>query len=260
MENIVDVLDVNYPLMVLLRSKAPGTYSHSKNVASMLKSLAGPLGLNAELLDICGHFHDIGKTVSPRFFSENQTDDDKNPHDLLEPWMSYKLISAHVGDTTQILINDPNIPRKAIEICSQHHGTCIMKFFLMKSETGNDENYRYKATRPQSLEAAILIICDQIDATSRSLDQAGKLKDIDGLVEKTISELIDDGQLDEVEFTFGKFRIIKKILKQELASQFHKRVDYDDAIMNKEEEVIDDATKPRKRKITQPHSELEIIS
>jgi len=216
-----------------------------------LKALAGPLGLDAEVLDVCGHFHDLGKTVSSRFFSENQTDDDKNPHDALEAWVSYKIISAHVGDTTQILINDPNIPRRVIEICSQHHGTCIMKFFLMKSKTKNVENYRYKATRPQSLEAALLMICDQIDATSRSLSQAGKLNDVDGLVEKSINDLIDDEQLDDVEFTFGKFREIKKILKQELAAQFHKRVDYDEALKGE----VGENGKAGKRKTIVPDEE-----
>ena len=243
----IDVLDSNYPLMVLLKEKTPGTYNHSKNVASMLVAVGGPLGLDIETLKIAGHYHDIGKSVSPRFFSENQTDDDPNPHDDLEPWMSYKLISSHVGDSAQILINDPNIPRKVIEVCSQHHGTCIMKFFLWKSESKNIENYRYKATRPQSLEAALLMICDQIDATSRSMAQAGKLDDIDGLVEKSINDLIDDEQLDDVEFTFGKFREIKKILKQELAAQFHKRVDYDDAVVEDEEKKIVKRKSPKEK-------------
>ena len=235
----IDVLDSNYPLMVLLKEKTPGTYSHSRNVAGILEAIGTELELDVQVLKIAGFYHDIGKSVSPRFFTENQTDDEENPHDELEPWMSHKIITSHVSDTAQILVNDSNIDRNVIEICTQHHGTCIMKFFLKKSKSKNPDNYRYKAKKPQSLEAALLMICDRIEATSRSLDQAGKLDDIDILVETSINELIDDEQLDDVEFTFGKFRQIKKILKSELAAQFHKRIDYDKDV----EEI-----KPTKRK------------
>lgn len=246
-EMVVDVLDSAYPLMVLLKEVIPGTYNHSKNVASMLEAIGTELKLDVQALKIAGFYHDIGKSVNPRFFTENQTEDEPNPHDDLEPRISHKIITSHIGETTQILINDPNIPRKVVEICSQHHGTCILKYFFNKSKaekpSTNPDNYRYKTKTPQSIEAGLLMIVDQIEATSRALDQAGKLNDIDGLVNGVIEELSEkEKQLDDFDISFPKIRAIKRILKHELAAQFHKRIDYDQA--DSEEPVKG----PKKRK------------
>lgn len=258
MENNIDVLDNNYPLLLKLKEGAPGTFSHSKNVASLLETIGVGLKLDIELLRICGYYHDLGKQLFPKLYIENQEESDNNPHTELEPNISYKIIHSHIGDTVQILINDPNIPRKAIEIISQHHGQTIMKSFYRKSKLKNPDNYRYKTTKPQSIESALLMITDQLEATSKFLSQTGKLNDINGLVENVINELINDEQLDNVEFTFGKFREIKKILKNELTANFHKRVDYDEAI-DEEDEKEGKSRKSRKsRKRRKPREDKDV--
>lgn len=230
-ESKLDVLDVNYPLMIRLKEKAPGTYSHSKSVAQLLEAVAVNVGLPEHNLMVAGYYHDIGKIVLPDMFTENQTDGTENPHHKLEPRISLRYITAHVGDTAQILINDSHIPVEVIRWCTQHHGTSVVKSFYWKRKKENDttreNDYRYACERPKSLEAALLMICDILEATSRSLVQAHKLTDIPDLVDRVIQELEKDEQLDDVELTFGKLRVIKDVLRKELSAQYHKRLDYE---------------------------------
>jgi len=246
-----DVLDNNYPLMIRLRERAPGTYSHSKAVANLLESVAVVTGLPEHMLKIAGFYHDIGKTVAPRMFTENQSDGEDNPHDVLSPRVSLRYITAHVGDTAQILINDSNIPRDVIRWCTQHHGTCVTKaiYWKRKKENGEakEDDYRYPGQKPECLESALLMVCDILEATTRSMSQAGKLDDIDQLVEQVLQDLEQDEQLDDVELTFGKLRMIKSVLKRELAAQYHKRVDYEKPVEIKEK--VESIKKPRKKKI-----------
>jgi cyclic-di-AMP phosphodiesterase PgpH len=239
MSSKTDVLYKDYPLMVILREKTPGTWSHSKNVVNLLESLSGELDIDIDTLRIAGMYHDIGKTVKPRFFSENQGDEDPNPHDELECYISWRFITAHVGDSTQILINDPNIPKEAITWVSQHHGDSVLAGIFRKSESANADDYRYRCSKPSSLEAAVLMICDKVEATAQALNQAGKLDDHGSLIDKIIRDLEDDEQLDLL--TLGQLRKIRAVLKGELMAQFHKRVEYPD----EEEEK---ATTPRRRR------------
>lgn len=232
-EDTLGILDNNYPLTLMLKKKAPGTYSHSAATAALLKQLAIALDLDEFKLTIAGLFHDIGKTVNPKVFTENQTtDEDRAFHSELPSHVSLKYITSHIGDTAQILINDPGISQlpNVIRWCTQHHGNSIVQYFYNKDkecmEDVNPDNYRYSCTRPECLEAALLMICDILEATAKSLSQANKL-DVNELVERVMLNLEVDGQLDDVEFTFKKLRIIKVVLKEELAAQYHQRVDYD---------------------------------
>lgn len=227
-----DPLDSNYPLMIMLREKAPGTYSHSKAVAALLEAVAVATGMHEESLVMAGYYHDIGKTVAPHMFIENQAEGEDN-HKGLPPEVSHRYITAHIGDTAQILVNDSNIPAEVVRWCTQHHGTCVAQYFYRKAKRTknkpNKDTFRYSCTKPESLSAALVMICDILEAKCRALSQAGKLEDIGVLVEETIQELEQDEQLDDVELTFGRLRTIKNVLKKELAAQYHQRVDYDKA-------------------------------
>lgn len=222
----INVLDANYPLMTILREKAPGTHAHCKAVSSLVETVGRELGIESDYLKIAGMYHDIGKTINPEYFSENQTNGN-NVLDGLDPWFAYRIITAHVGDTAQILINDPSVPRQVIEWCTQHHGTTVVKYFFKKSGSNSIDNYRYKCKRPTSLEAGLLMICDHLEARSKAMNQAGKLDNVENLVDLAINELMDDEQLDEITLKLGALRQIREILKRELRSQYHKRVDYD---------------------------------
>jgi len=167
----VDVLDVNYPLMVFFKKTASGTHSHNRTVGTIVESIARALDFEPERtqdLKIAGAYHDIGKTSQPSIFTENQQEDSDSPLDALDPAVSFQLLAAHVGETCHILINDPNFPRHVIEWISQHHGNSQQKFFHHKAlkaltskgvsdkeareQLGN--TFRYKTSNPSSLASS----------------------------------------------------------------------------------------------------------
>jgi len=222
-----DLLDSTYPLLQKFREICPGTYKHSQNLASMVEGIALSLGLDVTKMKVAAQYHDIGKICNPKYFTENQLDDE-NPHDELKPFVSYNIITRHVSDSVMLLINDSNFPRDIIEIISQHHGQSVLTYFFKKSGTDVEDNFRYRTPKPTCIESAILMICDRVEAMSRSLIQAQKFDSTD-VIEGTINGLIDDGQLDDVYMRLGDLKKIKEALAKELEGTYQKRVDYDKA-------------------------------
>ena len=229
------LLEPTYPLLVHFKEACPGTYKHSQAVMTMVETVSLELGLDVLFMKVAAQFHDLGKMNNPEYFTENQLDDE-NPHDGLDPWMSYQIISRHVPDTTNILLGHHEFPRELIEVVSQHHGNSLLKMFLGKSETDDESKFRYRCNTPTSTESAVLMICDHVEATSRCDYQHGKL-DPTAVIDSTIAKLLDDGQLDNVTMKLGNFKKIKKALAKELEGSYQKRVAYvDDEVEVKEEE------------------------
>lgn len=232
-DQIVDILDLNYPLLVKFKEAAPGTFAHSKILSELLEKIGNALGLNSRKLKIVGFYHDIGKSITPILYSENQPAN-FNPHDNLEPWVSFALVSGHVAHTVQILLTDPNIDREIVDICSQHHGTTLASCFFMKSggEAENENAFRYATQRPQSFEAALLMMCDHLEARIRSEITSGKITNkegIENLIDVVFNYLVDDNQFDDVAIpSFRVLRKLKVILKLEFSELYkdHKRIDY----------------------------------
>ena len=228
-----NLLDSTYPLLQEFKSKAPGSFKHSQALVSMVESVSQGLELDVTFMKICAMYHDIGKSVNPIFFGENQLDNE-NPHDGFDPWMSAQLLTRHVSDGVNILLNDGNFPREIIEVISQHHGNDVLKFFYDKKvkaqEEGADQiivdSFRYPCTKPQTVEAAVLSICDQVEAMSKSHVQAGKF-DPNKVIATSINGLLDRGQLDDVSMKLGHLKKIKVALAKELEGIYQKRVDYD---------------------------------
>lgn len=227
-EGLPLLLDSSYPLLVTFREKCPGTYKHSQTVMSMIENLASSLSLDVNFLRVAALYHDVGKIFNPKYFTENQLDGE-DPHKDLDCKISYEIITRHVSDSAMILLNDPNFSREIIEIISQHHGTTVLKYFYKKAKgrkgKKDSNNFRYKCSNPNSLESMILMICDQIEATSRSLVQTGKFDPIK-VIDNTINGLISDGQLDDVVLHLGDLKRIKESLGKELEGIYQKRVDY----------------------------------
>lgn len=224
------IIDPSSKLMTRFKELAPGSYKHCQNVSTLLDAIAKELGLDVNLMRACGMLHDIGKIFNAKYFTENQ--DETNVHDDLEPMVSFQLISRHISDTCLILSQQPEIPKKLIQIVSEHHGDSVIVPFYKKAneKTRVDEShYRYKSSKPQSMESAVLMIVDAVEATSRSmaasglLDEPGSRKE---LVDKTVDRLVDDEQLDEL--TMGAVRRVKAVLTSELDAVYHKRVTYPD--------------------------------
>jgi uncharacterized domain HDIG len=214
------LLDSTYPLLQKFREICPGTYKHSQAVSSIIEGVALALGLNVIKMKVMAQYHDIGKMFAPKYFTENQMEED-NPHDKITPVISHSIITRHVSDSVAILINDHNFPRDIIEIISQHHGTSVLQYFFDKSGKGVEDTFRYKTAKPRCIESAVLMICDRIEATSRSMLQTNKFDSIT-VIEKTINSLIDDGQLDEVIMRLGNLKKIKESLVKELEGTFQK--------------------------------------
>jgi putative nucleotidyltransferase with HDIG domain len=221
-----DFLEGDFPLMEKFRELAPGSYRHSQNVANICESIAVELKLNPDFMRVCALYHDVGKMINPMYFTENQ--DDTNPHDELEPKVSYQIISRHLSDTVAILLNY-DFPIEVMKAVSQHHGDTVIKYFFDKSKAKNDTAYRYRCSKtPETDEAAILMIVDSVEATARSHASNGRLEtaeDRHHMIEDTINRLVDDGQLDSMRI--GTLKVIRQILYKEIDSTYHKRVSYD---------------------------------
>jgi hypothetical protein len=164
---------------------------------------------------------------NPKYYTENQLEDE-NTHDNLVPYVSYLIITSHVASTAHILLNDENFPRDLIVVAAQHHGTSVMEYFFDKSGEKDENSFRYQGTKPNCVESMILMICDCIEARSRS-DMQNKKFDPAKIISETIDELMEDGQLDEVTMKLGDLQLIKEALAKELEGTYQKRVDYSKA-------------------------------
>ena len=225
-----DLFDIKSPLLERFREIAPGTFRHSQNVSLLCESIAVELDLNIDLMKTAGMYHDIGKMNAPEMFSENQSGED-NVHDKLDPSISYQIITRHVGDSIVKILQLPDFPDKVrlMDIISQHHGNTILRFFYKKSKSKVDDTYRYKTPAPGSIEAAVLMICDSVEATARSLDSNDKLGDVKdrrAVINTTVDRLTQDYQLDDIKV--GDLRKIKTLLHKEMENIYHKREAYGD--------------------------------
>ncbi len=234
-DELLFLLDSSYPILKKFRETCPGTFKHSQALSAMVEGVSISLGLDITFMKVAAHYHDVGKMFNAKFFTENQLEDE-NPHEKLDPKISFQIISRHISDTALILINDGNFPVEIIRIACQHHGTNIMKYFFEKSGTDVEDHFRYKGETPRCVESAVLMICDSIEARSRSEIQAGKGKlNPTHIIEDTINSLLSDGQLDDVVMRLGDLQKIKDALATELEGTFQKRVDYKKASEEKEE-------------------------
>lgn len=224
--NLKDLLESNYPLLQKFRETCPGTFKHSQALMGMVEGIVISLELDVSFMKVAAMYHDIGKIFNPKYFTENQLQDE-NPHEKLDPLISFQIISRHTSDTAMILMSDDNFPRDLIQVACQHHGQSIMKYFFEKSGSDIEDLFRYKGEKPKCVESAILMICDSIEARSRSEIQAGKGEfDPTYVIEDTINTLLSDGQLDDVVMRLGDLQKIKDALAKELEGTFQKRVDY----------------------------------
>jgi hypothetical protein len=215
------LLDSTYPLLQKFREHCPGTYKHAQTLSSLIEGVAIALDLDVNFMKVAALYHDVGKMFNPKYFTENQLDDD-DPHKNLDPRASYEIISRHVSDSVLLLVQDSNFPRRVIDIISEHHGNSIIKYFFEKSETDNENAFRYKCSNPTEIESAVLMIVDHVEAKSRSFDDF----DVVDLVDGTLNELLDSGILDNVTMKLGHLKRIKHALYTELQSTYKKRVSY----------------------------------
>ncbi len=227
--SLLELSDLNQPLLRQLGLQAPGTYHHSLIVGSLAETAAEAVGADPLLARVGAYFHDIGKLQKPDYFVENEGAQGSR-HDQLSPSMSALIISAHVKDGVE-MAEEYNLPRAVVDIIEQHHGTSLMEFFYQRSQETNgeapptEEMFRYPGPRPSTREAAIILIADAVEAASRTLPEPSPAR-LHALVHKLVMKKLLDGQLDDSPLTLTDLTKAEKSFVRVLTAIFHSRVRY----------------------------------
>ncbi len=226
---LFELTDFNSPLLKDLANKAPGTFAHSMTIGSMVENAAMNIGANPILARVGAYYHDIGKTIVPEGFIENQLDN-INIHESMSPKISADLIREHVLGGIE-LGEKYDLPDEIIDFIPMHHGTMVVKYFYEKAkelygeDNVNENDYRYEGPKPNTKETALLMLADAAESAIRSMDEPTPEK-MENYINNLITIRIEDGQLDEAPITFNDIRNIKKSFLSILISQHHKRIRY----------------------------------
>jgi putative nucleotidyltransferase with HDIG domain len=226
---LFELTDFNSPLLKELANNAPGTFAHSMTIGSMVEKAAITIGASPLLARVGAYYHDIGKTIRPEGFVENQLDN-KNIHEDLSVKESVDLIIGHVTNGIE-LAKKYNLPNEVIDFIPMHHGTMVIDFFYNKAkELYGEQNvdindFRYPGPKPNTKETALLMLADASESAVRSMEDPDPEK-IENYVNNLIKMRIDDGQLDDSPLTFDDIKKIKESFVSILLSQHHKRIRY----------------------------------
>jgi len=225
---LLELSDLNHPLLKRLALEAPGTFQHSLNVGNLSEAGAKAIGGNSLLARVGTYYHDIGKMDIPEYFVENQLSV-KSKHESLTPSMSAIILAAHVKKG-RVLGEEAGLPDDVLNFIEEHHGTMLMSYFYDKAlKQGNDsssrDKFRYPGPKPQTRETAISMLADAVEAASRTLDQPTPAH-IDNLIQRIFNDRFQSGELDECPLTLRDLAKIKEAFAQILIAAFHRRVVY----------------------------------
>ncbi len=241
---LMELAHPSRPLLRKLIREAPGTYYHSVAVGNLAEAAAEAIGADALLLRVAAYYHDIGKTIRPAFFTDNQMGRE-NVHDELDPYISAQIIIDHVREGIK-MARAAGLPEQIIDFIATHHGTGLVRHFyqqaLQRYDNVDERDFRYPGPRPQTREQAILMLADSVEATVRSKAQHGKLittrngessdrsandaVTLDELVQSIIDARVREGELNDAPLTMRELRQIKTVFVNNLQSIYHPRVDY----------------------------------
>lgn len=227
---LLELADMDHPLLRRLSQAAPGTFNHSLQVATLAEAGAEAIGANGLLARVGAYYHDIGKIHKPAYFVENQSGG-TNRHEKLSPAMSLLIIVAHVKDGVE-MAREYALPTSLIHFIESHHGTTLVEYFYHAAKRSRDERqqpeeieFRYPGPKPQSKEAAVVMVCDAAESACRALADPTPTR-IEQLVQKLVSKRLLDGQFDECEITLNELRIVEEAVTKALASIYHGRMAY----------------------------------
>ncbi len=241
---LLELSNSNQPLLKRLMIEAPGTYNHSILVGNLAESAADEVGADPLLVRVASYYHDIGKLKRPYFFIENQSSPD-NPHDNLQVSLSAMILTSHVKDGIELL-KENHFPWEIIDIVEQHHGTSVLSFFYKKAlenaenaSSVRQDDFRYPGRKPQTKEAALVLLADVVQAAVQSLvgDERNK---IEAKVREVIKSKVDDGQLQECPLTFKDIGIIANAFLMVLSGFNHQRIEYPEDVAKEVGAVIDE--------------------
>jgi cyclic-di-AMP phosphodiesterase PgpH len=239
---LLELANLNTPLLRELMIQAPGTYHHSIIVGNLVEAGAEAINANPLLARVAAYYHDIGKIKKPLYFIEN-LGSHENRHDKLAPSMSALILMSHVKDGVE-LATESGLGAPLVDIIRQHHGTTLIKYFHDKAQNKKDagpqvdeRDYRYPGPKPQTREAALIMLADAVEAASRTLAEPTPAR-IQGMVQKIINNVFIDGQLDECELTLKDMHNIAKSFNRILAGIFHHRIDYPEPAFKEREREL----------------------
>ena len=225
LSKLLKLNNLTHPLLLRLSTEAPGTYHHSALVADLSSKAAKAIGADSLLCRVASYFHDIGKLKKPELFVENSKNGQNNQDlDLFE---NAKSIKNHVEDGIR-LAKDAHLPQTIINLIAQHHGTSLCSYFYDLAQSKGTKgikkvDFRYKGPKPQTKEAAIIMLADALEAKTRVKDNSSSIKD---LVEETFADKINDGQLDESTLSERELFKLKQSFIKTLESMAHQRIEY----------------------------------
>jgi len=245
---LMELANLNQPALKDMILKAPGSYHHSVLVGSLAEAAAEEIGANPLLARVAATYHDIGKMTKPEYFVENQESRD-NRHEKLSPSMSALILASHVKEGAEVA-REHRLPRRVVNIIKQHHGTRLITFFYNKAkemedpsvQTVDKKDFRYPGPKPQSREAALIMLADAVEAASKVLTDPTPAR-IRGLVQKIINDIFIDGQLDESNLTLRDLHQIARSFTRTVTGILHHRIDYPQI-----QSGADDRKRDRKRK------------
>jgi len=227
--SMVELANINKPLLKELSEKAPGTFQHSMQVSNLATAAASKIGANASLVRTGALYHDIGKMVNPAFFTENQGSG-INPHAGLPFEESARIIINHVKDGVKIAKQN-GLPQQIVDFIETHHGTSVPKYFYIQWKNVNpgkeiDEKvFRYPGPNPFSKETAIVMMADAVEASSRSLAEYSE-ESFRDLVNKIIDDQVNEGYFKKAPITFRDIETVKEVFVDKLKTIYHTRIAY----------------------------------
>jgi putative nucleotidyltransferase with HDIG domain len=229
-DQLLDLTDLEQPLLQKMAHEAPGSWEHARAMANLAEAAASAIGADALLTRVGAYYHDLGKTVQPKYFVENLAPGETSPHDELEPEVSADAIMAHVVSGTKIL-REGGVPEPVVEFAYTHHGTQVVEYFWHKClEAGNpkgltEAHFRYPGMKPQTKETAILMLVDSIEAASRTIDPPERDK-FEEMIQRIIFTKLRSGQLDNSGLTIADLRTLVLRMSDTLVNMFHHRIRY----------------------------------
>jgi putative nucleotidyltransferase with HDIG domain len=241
---LLELSDLNRPLLKRLQLEASGTYHHSMVVGSLAEAAAEAIGANSLLVRVMAYYHDIGKLSKPEYFAENEPIKTRSRHERLAPSMSTLIVRSHISEGLEMARRE-RLPRAVQHAVPEHHGTMVMAFFYHKAlETdpqARAEDFSYPGPKPRSAETAILMLADGVEGASRALAEPTPSR-IRGLVSRILEERVQQGQLDDCGLTLQDLARIREAFVPVLTAIFHVRAPYPED--------------PRKRAASRPDADL----
>ena len=229
-DRLIDLTDLEQPLLKKMSAEAPGSWEHARAMANLAEAAAAAIGADALLVRVGAYYHDLGKTIQPKYFVENLSPGERTPHDDLEPDVSADAIMAHVVQGTKIL-REGGIPEPVVEFAYTHHGTQVIEYFFHKcKESGNPKNlgedfFRYPGMKPQTKETAILMLVDSIEAASRTIQPPTQVK-FEEMIQRVVFTKLKSGQLDDCGLTIEDMKILVVKMADTLVNMYHSRIKY----------------------------------